>query len=136
MKLIVYLNVFSFIVSIFCVLGFVPDNQADQIVGRWQFPSRGSSVDIFRKGDFYFARVAEVDQAGEENFGLVKGAILILDLHYDGEVWTGGQLIHPKTGIHLSAEVHLAEPNAINVTIYKGIKLLHRKFTMTRQTRH
>ncbi|GAB3559906.1 hypothetical protein GCM10027577_53240 [Spirosoma fluminis] len=112
------------------------DSQADQIIGRWLFPSRGSSVDIFRKGDLYFVRVAEVDQAGEENFGLVKGAILIRDLHYDGEVWTGGQLIHPKTGMHLSAEVHMKESGTINVTIYKGIKLFHRKFTMTKQVKH
>lgn len=115
------------------LLGARADQPADRLIGRWQFPTKGSSVDIYRQGDVYFARVARVDQAGEQNFGLVKDSVLIRDLRYDGAVWSGGRLIHPKTGISLSAEVQMPKPDAINVTIYKGIKLLHRKFTMTRQ---
>ena len=109
------------------------DHPADQLIGRWQFPSKGSSVDIYRQGGLYFARVAEVDQAGEQNFGLVKDSVLIRNLRYDGEAWSGGRLTHPKTGIPLSVEVQMPKPNTITVIVYKGIKLLHRKFMMTRQ---
>ncbi|WP_246859211.1 DUF2147 domain-containing protein [Spirosoma sp. KCTC 42546] len=122
-----------FIVLLFLLLGAKADQSADRIIGRWQFPSKGSSVDIYRKGNLYFARVAEVDQAGEQNFGLMKDSLLIRDLRFDGEVWSGGRLIHPKTGMSLNAEVQMFRPQVINVTIYKGIKLLHRKFIMTRQ---
>ncbi|RZK72562.1 MAG: DUF2147 domain-containing protein [Pedobacter sp.] len=114
-------------------MGARADQPADRLIGRWQFPSKGSSVDIYRQGGLYFARVANVDQAGEQNFGLMKDSVLIRNLRYDGDVWSGGRLIHPKTGISLSAEVEMLKPDAINVTIYKGIKLLHRKFVMTRQ---
>lgn len=117
----------------FLMTGAIADQQADQLIGRWLFPSRGSSVDIYRRGNFYFARVAEVDKAGEANFGLVKDTLLIRNLRYDGQVWSGGQLTHPKTGISLSVEIHMLEPHAISVTVYKGIKLFHRKFIMTRQ---
>lgn len=109
------------------------DQPADQLIGRWQFPTKGSSVDIYRQGGLYFARVAEVDQAGEQNYGLVKNSVLIHSLHYDGAVWSKGRLVHPKTGIPLSVEVQMPEPNTINVIVYKGIKLFHRQFTMTRQ---
>lgn len=121
------------LLGLLLLLSARPDQPADRLIGRWQFPTKGSSVDIYRKGDLYFARVAKVDQAGEQNFGLMKDSVLIRDLRYDGAVWSGGRLIHPKTGISLSAEVQMLKPDAINVTIYKGIKLLHRKFTMTRQ---
>ena len=121
------------ILVLFLVLGARADQPADRLIGRWQFPSKGSSVDIYRQGGLYFARVANVDQAGEQNFGLMKDSVLIRNLRYDGDVWSGGRLIHPKTGISLSAEVEMLKPDAINVTIYKGIKLLHRKFVMTRQ---
>ncbi|MBD2753095.1 DUF2147 domain-containing protein [Spirosoma sp. BT704] len=116
-------------------MGARADQPADRLIGRWQFPSKGSSVDIYQQGGLYFARVAKVDQAGERNFGLVKDSILIRNLRYDGEVWSGGRLIHPKTGMSLSAEVEMPRPDAITVTIYKGIKLLHRKFIMTRQAK-
>lgn len=121
------------VLLLFFLLGAVSDQQADQLLGRWLFPSRGSSVDIYRTGNLYFARVAEVDQAGYKNFGLVKDTILIRNLSYDGQVWSGGRLVHPKTGISLSVDVHMHAPHAITVTVYKGIKLLHRKFIMTRK---
>lgn len=111
----------------------VPDPPGDQILGRWLFPSQGSSVNIYRQGNRYFVRVAEVDQAGEKNYGLVKDSVLIRDLGYNGADWTGGRLTHPKTGMSLSVEVHLQEPRAMTVTIYKGIKLLRKTFVMTRQ---
>ncbi|MCX6217059.1 DUF2147 domain-containing protein [Spirosoma sp.] len=121
------------IALVFLLMGAKADQPADRLIGRWQFPSKGSSVDIYKQGGLYFARVAEVDQAGERNFGLMKDSLLIRSLQYNGEVWGGGRLIHPKTGISLSVEVEMQRPKAIDVTVYKGIKLLHRKFTMTRQ---
>ena len=117
------------------LLGARADQPADQLIGRWQFPTKGSSVDIYRQSGLYFARVAEVDQAGEQNFGLVKDSILIRNLRYDGKVWSGGRLLHPKTGISLSVEIEMPRPNVIDVIVYKGIKLLHRKFIMTRQAK-
>ncbi|WP_461067146.1 DUF2147 domain-containing protein [Spirosoma horti] len=115
------------------LVGAVPDPPGDQILGRWLFPSQGSSVNIYRQGNRYFVRVAEVDQAGEKNYGLVKDSVLIRDLGYNGAEWTGGRLTHPKTGMSLSVEVRMEEPHALNVTIYKGIKLLRKTFVMTRQ---
>ena len=108
------------------------DPQADRILGHWLFPSKGSSMTVYRVGEQYFARVAEVDLAGEQNYGLVKERVLIRNLVYDGQGWSGGQLVHPKTGLELSVEVVMPHPQTINVTIYKGLKLLRRRFTMTR----
>ena len=114
------------------LLGATPDPPGDQILGRWLFPSQGSSVNIYRQRNRYFVRVADVDQAGERNYGLVKDSVLIRDLGYNGAIWTGGRLIHPKTGISLSVEVHMKEPHTLNVTVYKGIKLLRKTFVMNR----
>ncbi|CAN5672735.1 hypothetical protein BH09BAC4_BH09BAC4_40580 [soil metagenome] len=134
MKLPINRNSFWAIWLLFLLPGAKADLPADQILGRWLFPSKGSSVDIYRIGNQYFARVAEVDKAGEKNYGLIKDKVLIRNLTYDGEVWSDGDLVHPKTGMTLSVEVHLSGPHTITVTVYKGIKLLHKKFIMTRQT--
>jgi uncharacterized protein (DUF2147 family) len=127
-----HIKVYLLVVLVLLV-GARADQPADQLVGRWLFPSGGSSVDIYRQADLYFARVAQVDQAGKQNFGLVKDSLLIHSLRYDGQLWAGGRLIHPKTGIALRVEVEMVQPNTINVTVYKGFKFLNRQFIMTRQ---
>lgn len=120
---------------LFFLTGAVSDQKADQLLGHWLFPSKGSGVIIYRTGTRYFARVAEVDPAGEKNFGLVKDTVLIRNLTYDGQLWSGGQLVHPKTGIRLGVEVGMNDPQSITVTVYKGIKLLRKKFIMTREAK-
>ncbi len=109
------------------------DRSADQIVGRWLFPSKGSSVDIFRSEGRYFVRVAETDSAGRTNFGLVKDSILISKLTFDGQTWSGGELIHPKTGMHLDVELRMNAPHSITVVVFKGLKFIGKKFVMTRK---
>ncbi|NEU70314.1 DUF2147 domain-containing protein [Spirosoma agri] len=133
MRIVVLRNLLLAVLLPFLFIGAKTDQQADRLLGHWLFPSKGSSVNIFRVGNRYFARVAEVDQAGERNFGLVKDTVIIRNLRYDGQMWSDGQLIHPKTGIKLSVEVSMIDPQAIDVTIYKGIKLFHRRFNMTRK---
>lgn len=124
----------AWIALVLCLLlGASTDPQADRILGHWLFPTKGSSVTIYRVGQQYFARVTEVDPAGEQNYGLVKETVLIRDLSYDGQGWSGGQLVHPKTGIHLSVEVAMVNSQEITVTVYKGLKLLRRRFNMTRK---
>ncbi|GAB3571627.1 hypothetical protein GCM10027578_30230 [Spirosoma luteolum] len=108
------------------------DRTGDVILGRWHFPSKGSSVDVYRSGNRYFARVAETDNAGIRNYGLAKDKIIMSNLEYDGQVWGGGELIHPKTGHHLDVELSLTETGGLRVLVYKGIKLLHKQFVMTR----
>ena len=133
MKSLLYRNKLWVVFLPLLLIGAKADQPADQLLGHWLFPSRGSSVNIFRIDNQYFVRVADVDQAGEKNFGLVKDAVIIRNLKYDGQVWSDGQLVHPKSGIKLSVEVSMTDPQAIDVIVYKGIKLLHRKFTMTRK---
>ena len=134
MRLVVLRNLLWAVFLPFLLVGAKTDQQADRLLGHWMFPSKGSSVNIYRIGNRYFARVAEVDQAGEKNFGLVKDTVIIRNLRYDGQIWSDEQLVHPKTGIKLSVEVSMNDPQSIAVTVYKGIKLFHRKFNMTRKT--
>lgn len=108
------------------------DQAGDRILGLWLFPTKGSSVDIIKSGDRYFARVVEADEAGQENFGLVKNKVLISNLTYNGHLWSGGELVHPKTGIHLTVEMWLNDSQSLTVMVFKGFKCFHKKFVMTR----
>ncbi|GAB3691291.1 hypothetical protein GCM10027592_09190 [Spirosoma flavus] len=111
------------------------DHTADQILGRWLFPAKGSSVEVYRNGDRYFARIADVSTTGSQVFGLEKDQLLMRDLVFDGKAWTGGELIHPKTGHHFGIELKLVDSQTMTATVYKGYKWLHKEFVLTRPTK-
>lgn len=110
------------------------DPTADQILGRWLFPAKGSSVEVYRSGDHYFARIADVSTTGQQKFGLVKNQILMRDLSFDGTGWTGGELIHPQSGLHFGIELRLTGSRTLTARVFKGVRWVHKEFTLTRQT--
>ena len=104
----------------------------DQILGRWLFPSKGSSVEIYRSGKQYFARIADVAPLGQQQFGITKDKLLMSNLLFDGKNWSGGELIHPRTGIRFSVELELQDAHTLNARVYKGLRWLNKEFTLTR----
>jgi uncharacterized protein (DUF2147 family) len=110
------------------------DRTADQILGRWLFPSQGSSVELYRSGDRYFGRVVDVSPAGERQMGLVKDQLIMKNLTFDGSAWTGGELINPKTGNRFGVELSMRDSRTLTASIYKGFRWLRKEYVLTRQT--
>lgn len=108
------------------------DRTADQILGRWEFPGRGSTIDVYRTGDRYYGRIADVSATGSKNFGLEKNQLLIINLSFDGKGWSGGELIHPRTGNHLDVEISLRDSKTASAIVYKGWRWLHKEYVLTR----
>lgn len=108
------------------------DRRGDVILGRWLFPARGSSIEVYRAGDQYFGRIAEVGGTGQTQFGLSKNQLLIQNLTYNGSGWSGGELIHPKTGTHFDIDLTLRDAQTIRATVYKGCRWLHKEYVLTR----
>jgi len=104
----------------------------DQILGRWLFPAKGSSVEIYRSGNQYFGRMADVSTTGKQQFGVTKNQLLMSNLSFDGQSWSGGELIHPRTGNRFGVELNLEDPRTLRVKVYKGFKWIHKEFTLTR----
>lgn len=110
------------------------DRTADQILGRWLFPAKGSSVEIYRSGDRYFGRIADVSPKGQQQFGLTRNKLLLSNLAFDGAGWSGGELIHPKTGNRFSIELRLHDSRTLQATVYKGVRWMNKEFILTRPT--
>ncbi|WP_080238516.1 DUF2147 domain-containing protein [Spirosoma rigui] len=125
----------------FLLFSFLPmtgnssaDHTADQILGRWLFPSQGSSVELYRSGDRYFGRVVDVSPVGERQMGLVKDQLIMKNLTFDGRSWTGGELINPKTGNRFGVELSMRDSRTLTASIYKGFRWLSKEYVLTRQT--
>ncbi|MCK8491209.1 MULTISPECIES: DUF2147 domain-containing protein [Spirosoma] len=109
------------------------DHTADQILGYWLFPAKGSSIELYRSGDRYYGRIADVSSVGKDKFGLSKNQLLISDLVFDGNGWSGGELIHPKTGSHFDVEVKMIDSQTLTATVFKGCRWLNKEFILTRK---
>lgn len=109
-------------------------NAADALLGRWYVPSRQSTVEFFKKGDRYFARISEVGGSWKKNYANTQGKILLTNLQFTGAEWSGGEVIHPASGLRFDAALTLKNPNTVSAIAFKGIRFLHKEFIMVRQT--
>ena len=108
------------------------DRTGDQILGKWLFPAKGSSVEIYRTGNQYFARIADVAARGVHEFGITKDKLLMKDLTFDGKTWSGGTLIHPRNGMNFNVELQLRDPNTLEAHVSKGFRWIGKEFVLTR----
>jgi len=112
--------------------GATADHTGDQILGKWLFPAKGSSVEIYRNGNQYFARIADVATRGVQEFGITKDKLLMKNLTFDGSTWSGGKLIHPRNGISFDVELHLLDPKTLEARVSKGFRFIGKEFVLTR----
>lgn len=110
------------------------DQTADQILGRWLFPSQGSSIELYRNGNRYFGRVVEASPMGQRQMGLVNNQLIMKNLTFDGRGWSGGELINPKTGNRFGVELRMYDSRTLTASVYKGFRWLHKEYVLTRQS--
>lgn len=110
-----------------------PPRAADALLGRWYVPSRESTIEFFRTGDRYFARITEVGGSWQEHYARSTGRIIISNLKFNGREWADGELIHPGSKARFDLVLTLHSPNEATAVAFKGIRLLHRDFRMVRQ---
>lgn len=110
------------------------DRSADLILGRWFFPAKQSSIELYRTGDRYFGRIADVSRTGQQQLGITKNQLIISNLAFNGTGWSGGELIHPKTGAHFDVELKLKDHHTLTAKVYKGCRWLHKEYVLKRQS--
>jgi uncharacterized protein (DUF2147 family) len=115
------------------------------IVGNWLTADRGGIIQISLAPDgSYVGRIAGGNQPGrldtrnpEESLRgrSLLGAILLRDLHYDGEgKWSGGLIYDPNNGHTYHCNAQLVTPNELKLRGYLGFSLIGRNELWTRYT--
>jgi|GEM_PF-1037803 len=108
------------------------DKQADQIIGQWYYPDRDSKIEFYRANNQYFARITDVGGSWRKDFTQIQGHLVISGLAYRNGEWSGGTFIHPATGNQFDVALTLKDPVTLTVSIYKGLRLMHKDLTLTR----
>lgn len=118
----------------------------DAIVGKWLNPSGEGQIEIYKKGDKYFGKLAWLKEpnlngkpkadGNNPNASLKTRPLLNLEIlknfGYDDGKWTNGTIYDPKSGKTYSCNISLKSTDVMNVRGYIGISLLGRSETFKR----
>ncbi len=106
--------------------------KSDRILGHWYFPKRESNIEIYRENGHYFAKILAVSEATAARFGAMDNKLLLTNLSFAKNEWSGGQLIHPQTGNRFDVFLTLSDDNTLVITAYKGCRLFNKAYILTR----
>jgi len=138
---------FPLLMLLFVALSFSVFAQSkDAIVGKWLNPSGEGQIEIYKKGDKYFGKLAWIKEPNingkpkldvkNPNPALQKRSLLNLELLkdfvYEDGKWTNGTIYDPKSGKTYSCNMTMKGNDVLNVRGYIGISLLGRSETFKR----
>ena len=126
---------------LFCLLlcliavstGQSTDSNADRILGRWLFPKKQTCVEIYRENGLYFGRMTQISGSCQASYGDIKDKVVLTNLSYAENGWSGGTMVHPSSGMKFSVDMRMANANTIVATVYKGIRMFSKELILTRQ---
>ena len=136
---------FLFISALFTINALA--QKKDDILGKWVNPSGEGQVEIYKKGDKYFGKLAWLkepnDQGGKPKVDVknptpnlrskqILGLEILKDFVYDDGKWTNGTIYDPKSGKNYSCNMTLKGNDVLNIRGYVGISLLGRSETFRR----
>jgi uncharacterized protein (DUF2147 family) len=121
---------------------------ADAILGKWINPSGEGQIQIYKKGNLYFGKLAWIKVPNDEATGQPKtdknnpdknlrskpilGLEILKNFKFDGEdVYEDGSIYDPKNGKTYKCKMTI-DGNKLNIRGYIGISLLGRTEAWTR----
>jgi uncharacterized protein (DUF2147 family) len=135
MKKLVWLFVFT--MTTFSVFA----QKKDDVLGKWVNPSGEGQIEIYKKGDKYFGKLAWLkdpnDESGKPKTDLknpnanlrtkpLLGLEILKDFVYEDNKWTDGTIYDPKTGKTYSCNLNIKNDGQLNIRGYVGISLIGR----------
>lgn len=116
--------------------------QAQNVLGKWktiddETGKEKSIVEIYEKDGLLYGKIVEL--LGEKNKNAVcsacsgknknkpyVGLVIINDLKKDGDEWSGGKILDPKTGKEYKCHIAPESADKLKVRGYLGISLIGR----------
>ncbi|WP_113653673.1 DUF2147 domain-containing protein [Pedobacter namyangjuensis] len=129
-----------------CTLAAVAQKK-DDILGKWVNSSGEGQIEIYKKGENFFGKLAWIKEPNDNN-GKPKtdaknpeaslrnkpllGLEILKNFEYDSLKWIDGTIYDPKTGKTYSCNLTLKDNNTLNVRGYIGISIIGRSETFKR----
>jgi uncharacterized protein (DUF2147 family) len=113
----------------------------EDILGKWLNSSGEGQIEIYKKGEKYYGKLAWIKDPNNENgkpktdfknpnanlrAKPVLGLEIVKDFVYEDGKWVDGKVYDPKTGKSYSGNMSLESANQLNMRGYVGISIIGR----------
>ncbi len=134
--------IFFLVATSFTVFG----QQADDVLGKWLNSSKEAHIQIYKKGNKYFGKLAWLKEPYDESGKPKKdsknpseelrtrtlyGLEILKGFSFNDGVWEKGTIYDPKTGKTYSCKMTLSG-NKLNVRGFVGVSLIGRTDVWTK----
>lgn len=113
----------------------------DDILGKWLNPSGEGQIEIYKRGDKFFGKLAWIKQPNDEK-GKPKtdeknpteslrskpllGLEILKNFVFDDGKWIDGTIYDPKSGKTYSCKISLKDANQLSIRGFIGVSLIGR----------
>lgn len=142
MRILKYWVIFSFLIA---VSSFKIDNSSstkkgaedsEKIVGVWFTDDKTSKIQIYKAENQYFGKIIWLAASGSNEELKVKpklGYQIFRKFTFEGKnVWSGGQVSDPRSGMTVSGKMTLKNENTLNVRGYLGAPMFGKTVVLLR----
>lgn len=131
----------SLLILLFVLSVQVFAQKKDDILGKWLNPSGEGQIEIYKRGDKFFGKLAWIKEPNDEkgkpktdeknpNESLRNKPVLNLEILknfvFDDGKWIDGTIYDPKSGKTYSCKLTLKDANQLSVRGFIGVSLIGR----------
>jgi uncharacterized protein (DUF2147 family) len=111
-------------------------DEAEKIVGVWFTDDKTSKIQIYKTENQYFGKIVWMSSKENQEELKVKPKIgyqIFRKFIFEGKnVWSGGQVSDPRTGMTVSGKMTLKNENTLNVRGYLGAPMFGKTVVLLR----
>lgn len=142
MKILKYYLILPFLIFIFSfkihhnLSSTANADEAEKIVGFWYTDDKTSKIQIYKTENQYFGKIVWLSLSENEEELKVKPKIgyqIFKKFIFEGKnVWSGGQVSDPRSGMTVSGKMTLKNENTLNVRGYLGAPMFGKTVVLLR----
>lgn len=136
-------NLKSILIIIFLITSFsskinskATTDEAEKIVGIWFTDDKTSKIQIYKSESQYFGKIIWMASKESKEELKVKpkvGYQIFRKFTFEGKnVWSGGQVSDPRSGMTVSGKMTLKDKNTLNVRGYVGAPMFGKTVVLLR----
>ena len=111
-------------------------DEAEKIVGIWFTDDKTSKIQIYKDETQYFGKIIWMSSKASKEELKVKpkvGYQIFRKFTFEGKnVWSGGQVSDPRSGMTVSGKMTLKDENTLNVRGYVGTPMFGKTVVLLR----
>ena len=111
-------------------------DESEKIVGIWFTDDKTSKIQIYKSESQYFGKIIWLESKGSKEDLKIKPKIgyqIFRKFTFEGKnVWSGGQVSDPRSGMTVSGKMTLKNENTLNVRGYVGAPIFGKTVVLLR----